>query len=198
MLPTGHRARFLIKRIFAIALPVVGRQIRTIRVHGAILVVLLGLVVSGFSQTTVSTGGIQGTVTDPSGALVTGAIVSITNTAPGQTASVNTNSAGSRYRVHLEGDIFSANGRPNKADADAAPQGPNFSHPASADKVKALSTHHRSVIALHSPDRFAEPECAYAVQRKMAENLAVGSDKTLSPVPFGGKTYGIAAIFRRD
>jgi len=94
MLATENRTRSRIKRILAIALPVVGRQIRTIRVHGAILAALLGLVVSGFSQTTVSTGGIQGTVTDPSGALVTGAIVSITNTATGQTASVKTNSAG--------------------------------------------------------------------------------------------------------
>ena len=94
MLATENRTRSRIKRILAIALPVVGRQIRTIRVHGAILAALLGLVVSGFSQTTVSTGGIQGTVTDPSGALVTGAIVSITNTATGETTSVRTNSAG--------------------------------------------------------------------------------------------------------
>jgi len=86
MLATENRTRSRIRRILAIALPVVGRQIRTIRVHGAILVALLCLVVSGFSQTTVSTGGIQGTVTDPSGALVTGAIVSITNTATGQTS----------------------------------------------------------------------------------------------------------------
>jgi len=69
MLATENRTRSRIKRILAIALPVVGRQIRTIRVHGAILVALLGLVVSGFSQTTISTGGIQGTVTDQSGAL---------------------------------------------------------------------------------------------------------------------------------
>ena len=94
MSATANRARSLIKRILAIALAVVEREIRRIRVHGAILVALLCLVVSGFSQTTVSTGGIQGTVTDPSGALVTGAIVSITNTATGQTASVDTNSAG--------------------------------------------------------------------------------------------------------
>ena len=94
MLATESRTRSRLKRILAIALPVVGRHIRTIRVRGAILVGLLGLVVSGFSQTTVSTGGIEGTITDPSGALVTGAIVSITNTATGQTASVNTNSAG--------------------------------------------------------------------------------------------------------
>ena len=94
MLATGNRTRWLIKRIPSIALSVVGRQIRRIRADGAILVALLGLVVSGVSQTTISTGGIQGTITDPSGALVTGAIVSITNTATGQTASVTTNSAG--------------------------------------------------------------------------------------------------------
>src|SRR4029077_14214645 len=94
MLATENRTRSRIKRILAVSLPVVGRQIRTIRVHGAILVALLGLVVSGFSQTTVSTGGIQGTVTDPSGALVTGAIVSITNTAAGETTSARTKCAG--------------------------------------------------------------------------------------------------------
>jgi hypothetical protein len=66
MLATENRTRSRIKRILAIALPVVGRQIRTIRVHGAIPVALLGLVVSGFSQTTISTGGLQGTVTDQS------------------------------------------------------------------------------------------------------------------------------------
>ncbi len=57
MLATENHTRSL-KRILAIVLPVLGRQIRTIRVIGAILVALLGLVVSGFSQTTVSTGGI--------------------------------------------------------------------------------------------------------------------------------------------
>ena len=102
MLATENRTRSRIKRILAIALPVAGRQIRTIRVHGAILVALLGLVVSAFSQTTISTGGIQGTVTDQSGALVTGAIVSITNTATGQTASVNTNSAGAYMFAFLK------------------------------------------------------------------------------------------------
>ena len=102
MLATENRTRSRIKRILAIALPVVRRQIRTIPVHGAILVALLGLVVSGFSQTTISTGGIQGTVTDQSGALVTGAIVSITNTAIGQAASVNTNSAGAYMFAFLK------------------------------------------------------------------------------------------------
>ena len=100
MSATGNRTRSPVKRVLAIALPVVGRQIRRIRVHGAVLVALLGLVVSGFSQTTISTGGIQGTVTDPSGVLVTGAIVSITNTATRQTPSVKSNSAGAYMVPH--------------------------------------------------------------------------------------------------
>ena|SRR5271155_219870 len=83
MSATANRTHSLIKRILAIALAVVEREIRRIRVHGAMLIIaLLGLIVAGFSQTTVSTGGIQGTVTDPSGALVTGAIVSITTPLP--------------------------------------------------------------------------------------------------------------------
>jgi len=61
---------------------------------------LLVLMVVSFSvlfataQTTISTGSIQGTVTDPSGAVLTGAKVSITNKATGQTISSITNAAG--------------------------------------------------------------------------------------------------------
>lgn len=46
------------------------------------------------AQTTISTGSIQGTVTDPSGAVVGGAKVTITNRGTGQVLSVNTSSAG--------------------------------------------------------------------------------------------------------
>lgn len=72
----------------------------------AMLVVVLELVISGFSQTTVSTGGIQGTVTDPSGALVSGAQVSLTNLSTGQTASANTNSAGAYTFAFLKPGDF--------------------------------------------------------------------------------------------
>ena len=70
------------------------------------LVVLLGLAISAFSQTTVSTGGIQGTVTDPSGALIIGAKVSVSNAATEQIASVKTNSAGSYTFAFLKPGDF--------------------------------------------------------------------------------------------
>jgi len=56
------------------------------------LVLLLSVV--SFAQTTISTGSIQGTITDPSGAVVSGAKVSIRNKATDQTSVTATNSAG--------------------------------------------------------------------------------------------------------
>jgi hypothetical protein len=47
-----------------------------------------------FAQTTVAQGSIQGTVTDPSGAVVSGAKVTITNKANGQVSTTNTSSSG--------------------------------------------------------------------------------------------------------
>src|ERR1043166_9798924 len=47
-----------------------------------------------FAQTTVGTGSIVGTVTDPSGAVVSNAKVTITNTATGQVIEQTTNSSG--------------------------------------------------------------------------------------------------------
>src|SRR6202521_32190 len=48
-----------------------------------------------FAQTTVGTGSIVGTVSDPSGAVVSGAGVTITNLATGQVINLTTNSSGS-------------------------------------------------------------------------------------------------------
>jgi Carboxypeptidase regulatory-like domain len=47
-----------------------------------------------FAQTTVSTGSIVGTVTDPTGAIVSGAKIVITNTGTGQALNVASNAAG--------------------------------------------------------------------------------------------------------
>ena len=63
-------------------------------------IALLLLVVSttaplAFAQATVGTGAIVGTLSDPSGAVVTGANVTITNLATGQTIEIAANSSGS-------------------------------------------------------------------------------------------------------
>jgi len=57
--------------------------------------VLLSFVRPSFSQTTVGTGSIVGAVTDPSGAVISGAKVTVTNTATGQVIEGTTNSTGS-------------------------------------------------------------------------------------------------------
>src|SRR6267378_4541478 len=59
-----------------------------------ICILLLTFAASGLAQTTISTGSIQGTVIDPSNAIVSGAKVTITNKATGQVLTTTTNSAG--------------------------------------------------------------------------------------------------------
>jgi hypothetical protein len=56
---------------------------------------LLSLAPPSFAQTTVGTGSIVGTVSDPSGALISGAEVTITSVATGQIVNLKSNSAGS-------------------------------------------------------------------------------------------------------
>jgi len=67
------------------------------------------------AQTTISTGSIVGTVTDPSGAVVSGAKVTITNKATGQLITATTTSTGTyasgaltpgNYQVRVEGQGF--------------------------------------------------------------------------------------------
>src|SRR5215467_4872376 len=62
----------------------------TVAVAVALLLVPVGL----FGQATVGTGNIVGTVTDPSGAVLSGAKVTIVNTNTGQTIDLESNSAG--------------------------------------------------------------------------------------------------------
>src|SRR5215469_14209652 len=76
------------------------------RILAGVVVAVVVLAISAFSQTTVSTGGIQGTVTDPSGALISGAKVSLSNVTTGELASVNTNSAGAYTFAFLKPGDF--------------------------------------------------------------------------------------------
>jgi hypothetical protein len=79
---------------------------RLYRALPSMLVAVVGLAISVFSQTTVSTGGVQGTVIDPSGAVISGAKVSLKNVATEQIASVNTNSAGAYTFAFLKPGNF--------------------------------------------------------------------------------------------
>src|SRR5947209_10260822 len=78
-------------------------------------VILSLLLPSAFAQTTVGTGSIVGTVTDPSGAVVSGAKVTITNASKGQVMNLTTNSSGAyasgalapgNYKVQISGKGF--------------------------------------------------------------------------------------------
>jgi hypothetical protein len=75
------------------------------------------ITLSLFAQTTVGTGSIVGTVSDPTGALISGAEVTITNVATGQVVRLATNSSGSfnsgalipgDYKVHMSAKGFSS------------------------------------------------------------------------------------------
>jgi Carboxypeptidase regulatory-like domain len=60
----------------------------------ALLLMFVSLNSTALAQITVGTGGIVGTVSDPSGAVISGAKVTITNLATGQLISFTTNSSG--------------------------------------------------------------------------------------------------------
>jgi len=63
--------------------------------NSTVVLVLLSLTLRSTAQTTVGTGSIVGTVSDPSGAVISGASVAISNVATGQFIGVTTNSSGS-------------------------------------------------------------------------------------------------------
>jgi hypothetical protein len=80
---------------------------------GMILLLSLGM----FGQSTVGSGSIVGSVTDPSGAVLSGAKVTITNSATGQTLETTSNSAGAyasgallpgTYKVQVSSKGFSS------------------------------------------------------------------------------------------
>jgi Carboxypeptidase regulatory-like domain len=72
-----------------------GKPGRTVAVALFVVVALLILAYPGFGQATVGTGSIVGSVSDPSGAVVSGAKVTITNLATGQLINLTTNASGS-------------------------------------------------------------------------------------------------------
>ncbi len=91
-----------------------GRQPSRIAMLGLLSLLML-FRVAGEAQTTISTGSIQGTITDPTGAIVSGAKVTITEKAAGHVVTTSTTSAGTYtsgslipgvYVVHVEAPGF--------------------------------------------------------------------------------------------
>ena len=60
----------------------------------AAIVLSLVFAIPGFAQSTISTGSIQGTITDPHDAVVSGANITITNKETGQAVRVTSSSSG--------------------------------------------------------------------------------------------------------
>src|SRR5215470_13879491 len=88
-----------------------------LRWSGALIAIVLLITAAMTAQSTISTGSIVGTVTDPSGAVVSGAQVTITNTATGQVIELTSNSAGAfnsgalspgSYRVQISAKGFNS------------------------------------------------------------------------------------------
>ena len=97
-----------------------------------LIAMLFLLAVSSLAQTAASTGSIVGTVTDPSGAVVAGAKVTISNTATGQVITTTTSSTGTYasgaltpgdYRVRVEGQGFKTAESPVTVQANTASSG---------------------------------------------------------------------------
>src|SRR5215469_6513365 len=89
---------------------------RTLLIRALLFFTLVSVTPSLFAQATVGTGSIVGTVTDPSGAVISGAEVAITNIATRQVVNVATNSSGlfnsgalipAGYRVQVGATGFS-------------------------------------------------------------------------------------------
>ena len=82
---------------------------KTLSLISALLLSLLGgLTRPSVAQTTVGTATIVGTVNDPSGAVISGAQVTISNVATGQVVSVKTNASGSFNSGALLPGIYKA------------------------------------------------------------------------------------------
>ena len=89
---------------------------RLTQVSYVFMLALLSFAAPLLAQTTVGTGSLVGTVTDPSGAVVNGAKVTITNAATGQAINATSNQSGTynsgaltpgNYRVQVASQGFS-------------------------------------------------------------------------------------------
>ena len=132
------------------------------------------------AQTTVSTGSIVGTVTDPSGATISGAKVVITNTATGQAIGLTTNSAG----VYNSGALT-----PGQYKAQVSAKGfSSLSELVTVQVGNTATTNAR--LQLGQESQVIEVQgSTLAVNTEQAEVQGVISSSQIENLPLGGRNF---------
>jgi Carboxypeptidase regulatory-like domain len=145
-----------------------------------VLFLLSTLAVSLSAQTTISTGSIQGTVTDPSGAAVADAKVTITDNATGNVISLATNSSGvyasgaltpGQYVLRIEARGFKIVDVPITVQVNTT----------SAGNVKLALGEGRQVIEVHGTE--------IAVNTEQATVQGVLTSQQIQNLPINGRNF---------
>jgi hypothetical protein len=132
------------------------------------------------AQTTVGTGSIQGTVTDPSGAVVSGAKVVVSNQGTGQTQSLTTNASGSYSSQALD---------PGQYKLQVSAKG--FSSVSEALTVEVGNTSTANIkLQLGQESQVIEVQAStIAVNTEQAEVQGVLNSEQIANLPVNGRNF---------
>ena len=146
----------------------------------AILFAALSVAVASWAQTTVSTGSIEGTVTDPTGAAVAGAKISITNKATGQVIAATTTSAG----IYNSGGLI-------PADYEVRVEQPGFATAVLKITVQVGNTANGNVkLAIGQASQVVEVSAAAAaVNPDQATVQGVLTAQQIDQLPINGRNF---------
>jgi hypothetical protein len=133
-----------------------------------------------FAQTTISTGSIQGVVTDPSGAVVSGAKVTITNRATGQVIPTTTSSAG----VYTSGALI-------PGDYSVRIEAPGFQSLDQAVTVRVNTTSNGNArLTLGESSQTVEVQASQlAVNTEQATVQGVLTSQQIENLPINGRNF---------
>ena len=135
---------------------------------------------AAFAQTTVSSGSIVGTVTDPTGAVVSGAKVVITNTGTGQALNLTVNAAGSYASGALD---------PGSSKVQVSAKG--FSRVSETITVEVGNTASANIkLQLGQESQVIEVQAsAVAVNTEQAEVQGVLNSDQIANLPVNGRNF---------
>jgi Carboxypeptidase regulatory-like domain len=153
------------------------------RTHFRFLVVITALALfsaMAFSQTTVGSGSIVGTVTDPSGAVVNGAKITITNSATGQSSTLTANSSGSFNSGSLS---------PGEYKIQASAKGFSTTSEVITVQVNNTATFNPK-LQLGQESQIVEVQAsAVAVNTEQAEVQGVLTSEQIESLPVNGRNF---------